>query len=113
MSKGTGSTHLLVQSTANVGSFKSSLAIVNTGNSDAIVDIVSHNSDGTIQGELRGVLISKGGCYITANILEILGVSSGYGPVEIISTNGQPLLATSRVYSTSGTSGFLEGQSMD
>ena len=113
VSKGTGSTHLLVQSTANVGSFKSSLVIVNTGVSDAIVDIISHDSEGNIQGEARGILISKGGFYSTVNILQTLGVNSSYGPVEIISTNGQPLLATSRVYSNSGTSGFFEGQLMD
>ena len=113
VSKGTGSTHLLVQSTANVGSFKSSLVIVNIGDSDAVVDIVSHNSEGNIQGEARGILISKGGFYSTTNILETLGVHSGYGPVEILSTNGKPLLVTSRVYSDSGTSGFFEGQSID
>ena len=113
VSKGTGSTHLLVQSTANVGTFKSSLVIVNTGDSDAVVDILSHDSGGSIQGEARGILISKGGFYSTTNILETLGVKSSYGPVEIISTNGKPLLATSRVYSNSGTSGFFEGQSMN
>ena len=113
VSKGTGSTHLLVESTANVGSFKSSLVIVNVGDADAMVDIVSRNIDGVIQGEARGVLISKGGFYSTTNILETLGVHSGYGPVEILSTNGKPLLVTSRVYSNSGTSGFFEGQSMN
>jgi len=113
VSKGIGSTRLLVQSTANLGSFKSSLVIVNTGDSAATVDIVSHDSDGNIQGEARGILISRGGFYSTANVLETLGVSSSYGPVEIVSTNGQPLLVTSRVYSNSGTSGFFEGQSME
>ena len=113
VSKGTGSTHLLVESTANVGSFKSSLVIVNIGDSDALVDIVSRNIEGDIQGEARGVLISKGGFYSTTNILETLGVHSGYGPVEILSTNGKPLLVTSRVYSNSGTSGFFEGQPMN
>ena len=80
VSKGSGSTHLLVQSTANVGSFKSSLIVVNIGDSDAAVDIVSHNSGGSIQGEARGIMISKGGFYSTTNILETLGINSGYGP---------------------------------
>ncbi len=113
VSKGSGSTHLLVQSTANVGSFKSSLIVVNIGDSDAAVDIVSHNSGGSIQGEARGIMISKGGFYSTTNILETLGINSGYGPIEILSTNGKPLLVTSRVYSNSGTSGFFEGQPMN
>ncbi|MFN8008612.1 MAG: DUF5719 family protein [Terriglobia bacterium] len=112
-SKGIGSTHLLVQSTANVGSFKSSLVIVNIGDSDAAVDIISHDSAGEVQGQARGILIPKGGFYSTTNILATLGVNSSYGPVEIISTNGQPILATSRVYSDTGTSGFFEGQAME
>jgi hypothetical protein len=58
-------------------------------------------------------VINAGGFFSTANILELLGVTSGYGPIEIISTNGQPIMATSRVYSTSGTSGFFEGQAID
>jgi chitodextrinase len=110
VSKGQGTTRLLVQSTANVGSFKSSLVVVNTGKTTAVVDIIARDSQGTIKGESRGVMIPAGGFFRTANILESLGVSASYGPVEIMSTNGQPILATSRVYSTSGTSGFFEGQ---
>jgi Purple acid Phosphatase, N-terminal domain len=112
MSKGQGATRLLVQSTANMGSFKSSLVVVNTGSMDAVVDIVSRDANGAVRGESRGIVIPAGGLFSTVNILETLGVSANYGPVEIISTNGQPVLATSRVYSTSGTSGFFEGQPM-
>jgi hypothetical protein len=110
MSKGQGATRLLVQSTANVGSFKSSLVVVNAGTMEAVVDIVSRDANGAVKGESRGIVIPAGGLFSTANILETLGVSSNYGPVEIISTNGQLVMATSRVYSTSGTSGFFEGQ---
>jgi hypothetical protein len=110
MSKGQGAARLLVQSTANVGSFKSSLVVVNTGSMDAVVDIVSRDANGAVKGESRGIVIPAGGLFSTVNILDTLGVSSNYGPVEIISTNGQPVMATSRVYSTSGTSGFFEGQ---
>jgi len=112
MGKGQGATRLLVQSTANVGSFKSSLVVANTGSMDAVVDIVSRDANGAVKGESRGIVIPAGGLFSTANILETLGVSSNYGPVEIISTNSQPVMATSRVYSTSGTSGFFEGQPM-
>jgi len=96
MGKGQGATRLLVQSTANVGSFKSSLVVVNTGSMDAVVDIVSRDANGAVKGESRGIVIPAGGLFSTANILETLGVSSNYGPVEIISTNGQPVMATSR-----------------
>jgi len=113
VSKGQGATRLLVQSTANVGSFKSSLVVVNMGSTEAVVDLISRDAEGIVKGESRGVVIPAGGFFSTANILEALGVSSNYGPVEIISTNGQPIMATSRVYSTSGTSGFFEGQVID
>ncbi|HET6961091.1 MAG TPA: fibronectin type III domain-containing protein [Terriglobia bacterium] len=113
VSKGQGASHLLVQSTANVGSFKSSLIVVNTGSAQALVDLISRDAEGNIKGQSRGVVIPVGGFFSTANILELLGVTSGYGPIEIISTNGQPVMATSRVYSTSGTSGFFEGQVID
>jgi hypothetical protein len=110
VSKGLGAVRLLIQSTANTGSFKSSLVVVNTGDTAAVVDIVSRDLGGMVTGESRGILIPAGGFFSTPNILESLGVSSSFGPVEIISTNGQPVMATSRVYSTSGTSGFFEGE---
>ena len=113
VSRGQGATRLLVQSTANVGSFKSSLVVVNTGSTQALVDLVSRDAAGNVNGESKGLLIPAGGFFSTANILELLGVTSSYGPIEILSTNGQPLMATSRVYSTSGTSGFFEGQPID
>ena len=112
VSKGYGATRLIVQSTSNVGSFKSSLVVVNLGSAPAVVDLVSRDSEGVVKGESRGVVIPASGFFGTANILESLGVSS-YGPIEIISTNGQPIIATSRVYSTSGTSGFFEGQPVE
>ena len=111
--KSQGASKLLVQSTANVGSFRSSLVVVNLGNAPAVVDLVSHDTEGRITGQTRGILIPTGGFFSTANILESLGVAANFGPVEIISTTGQPLLATSRVYSTSGTSGFFEGQPLE
>jgi hypothetical protein len=113
VSKGQGAARLLVQSTANVGSFKSSLVVVNSGSTAAVVDLISRDAEGVIKGQTRGIVIPAGGFFSTANILETLGVSANYGPIEIISTNGQPLMATSRVYSTSGTSGFFEGQAID
>jgi hypothetical protein len=113
VSKWQGATRLLVQSTANVGSFKSSLVVVNMGSADAVVDLISRDVAGSIKGESRGMVIPARGFFSSANILETLGVTSSFGPVEIISTNGQPIMATSRVYSTSGTSGFFEGQAIE
>lgn len=111
--KGAGSTALLVESVANMGSFKSSLVIVNMGDSSALVDILSHDVTGQINGELRSIVIPARGYFSSDNILERLGVSNNFGPIEITSTNGQPIIATSRVYSTLRTSGFLQGEAVE
>ena len=113
VSKGVGASKLLVQSTANIGNFKSSLVVVNLGEAAAAVDIVAYNVQGTVQGELRGQVISPRGFVSFANVLESLGAFNSFGPVKILSTNGQPLLATSRVYSLSRTSGFFEAQALE
>jgi hypothetical protein len=110
---GQGSTHLQVDSTANVSSFKSSLVIVNTSDAAASVDLVSYDVTGNISGELHSVVIAARGYFTNANILEHVGVTNNFGPLEIICTNGQPIIATSRVYSTSRTSGFFQGQGIE
>ena len=108
-----GVTHLIVGSSTNVGVFKSSLMVVNTGSSDASVDVVIRDAQGIIQGGVDALAIPAHGFYSTPSILESLGVSENFGPLELISTNGQPLVAVSRVYSNSGTSGFFEGHSIE
>ena len=114
LSRGTGTaTHLLVESTANIGSFRSSLVVINPTDSQGVVDIISRDQTGKINGELRSVVIPARGYFSSSNILQQLGVSNNFGPLEILSTNGQPILATSRVYSMSGTSGFFEGESIE
>jgi hypothetical protein len=113
VSKASGAIRLLIGSTANVGAFKSSLVVVNAGTEEARVDVIMRNSEGVVQGQLKGLAIPVRGFYRSSNILEGLGVSSSYGPVEVFCTNGQPVIVTSRVYSTSGTSGFFEGELLD
>jgi hypothetical protein len=86
---------------------------INAGESETVVDIISRDENGKITGELPSLVIPAHGSFGSSNILEQLGVSNSFGPLEISSTNGQPILATSRVYSTSGTSGFFEGQATE
>jgi hypothetical protein len=105
-----GVSRVVVQSTANVGNFGSGLVLVNTGSNDALADVVARGADGRIQGQLRGLLIPARGFFSSGNILGSLGVSSSFGPIEIVSVNRKPLMVRSRVYSFSGTSGFFQGQ---
>src|SRR5439155_1317641 len=66
--KGAGSTALLVESVANMGSFKSSLVIVNMGGSSALVDILSRDATGQINGDLRSIVIPARGYFSSDNI---------------------------------------------
>ena len=113
LSRNQGMTHLIIGSLTDVGFFKSSLMVVNTGDSDASVDVVIRDTLGTRQGGLDSLIIPAHGFYSSQSILESLGLSGNVGPLELISTNGQPLVAVSRVYSNSGTSGFFEGHPVE
>jgi hypothetical protein len=100
---------VLIESATNRGSFKSSLVVVNMGDTEAAAEIVAHDNAGQVTGELRTLTIPARGCFTSDDILQHFGFANSFGPIEIISTNGQPVIATSRVYSTSGTGGFFEG----
>jgi hypothetical protein len=52
-------------------------------------------------------MIEAGGSFSDENILTTLGVGNGYGPLEIRSTNDQPLSAISRVYSVTDNRGSV------
>jgi hypothetical protein len=108
-SQSVGSTRVLIESATNRGSFKSSLVVVNMGDTEAAAEIVAYDNAGQVSGELRTLTIPARGCFTSDDILQHLGITNSFGPIEIISTNGQPVIATSRVYSTSGTGGFFEG----
>jgi hypothetical protein len=108
-SKPSGSTDLLIESATNQGNFRSSIIVVNLGTVAAAIDIRAYDVAGQIRGEEDGLLIPARGYFSSDDILSRLGISNSFGPVEIASTNGQPILVISRVSSSSGTSGFLEG----
>jgi hypothetical protein len=108
-----GLVHQLVGSTSNLGVFRSTLVVVNTGEQAATVNITMRDVEGRIRGGLKGLKIPAHGFYSTPNILESLGISDAFGPLEVLSTNGQPLVVTSRVYTSSGTSGFLGSQPLE
>ncbi len=98
-------TRLSIASATNVGSFQSSLVIANAGSGQATVDVISRGLGGNIVGQKTGITIESGSFYLDKNILGTLGISS-YGPLEVRSTNGQPVSAVSIVSSTTGNFGF-------
>ncbi len=111
MGRGKGSSHFLVPSAANTASWRSSLVVVNTNSQPAYVDIISRDNNGDVQGRLMGLLIPSGGFFSHDNILAYLGVTNGYGPIEVSTPYASaPLMVTSKINSNDGTSGFFEGQ---
>ncbi len=109
LSKKSGATRLLIPSAANTGSWTSSLVVQNLGSTDASISITAYTPDGQILASSQAdVVVPACGVVTYENILSALGATSGYGPLEIVSTNEQPLIATSRVAGNSGAGGFFE-----
>jgi hypothetical protein len=110
-----GSSHLLLKSSANM-SFQSTLVIVNPNDSAVTVTVNSRQGDTTGNGSITGsrfINIAAKGYYASSNILRDIGATSAFGPIEILSTAGSPVMAVSRVYSASGhTSGFFSLESL-
>jgi hypothetical protein len=105
-----GSNHLLLKSSANTN-FQSSLVIVNPNDSAATVTVTARQGESSGNGSItatRSIPLPAGGYFASDNILGDLGASSVFGPIEILSTSGGPVIAVSRVYNITGhTSGFF------
>jgi hypothetical protein len=108
-----GSANLLLKSSANA-SFRSTLAIVNPNSSPASVEISAREGSSPNNGAVTGarvISIPSNGQFVSENILAEIGSSSTFGPIELRSLTGIPIIAVSRVYSATGnTSGFLSAQ---
>jgi YVTN family beta-propeller protein len=109
-----GDFHLLIPSVTNVGAFRSNVIVKNLSAFSASVNLTARDTNGIKITTPRVISIPGGGTFESADILTFLGTSERFGPLETESLNGAPLIATSRVYSSSplgGTNGgFLEGQ---
>ena len=106
------STRLLIPSATNVNQFRSTITIVNAGNGEeARVRVRVRNRQGRTIGESRSRTLAPNGILHLDDLLGSLEVRSNFGPVEIESLNGVPLLAVSRVYSIEDdTGGFFLAQ---
>jgi hypothetical protein len=103
-----GATRLLIPSSTNVNQFRSTLTVINLGNTPAPIRIIVRNTSGGIQVQSDSSVIPANGIYNVDDVLTNLGLVNSYGPIEIQSLNEVPLAAISRVYSTiDNTSGFF------
>jgi hypothetical protein len=97
---------LSIASTTNAGNFRSRLVVANEANQEAIVDVTARDINGNIVGQKTGIQIDPLGFFLDSDILTLLGLSGAYGPLEIRSTNGQPISAVSVVYNPANNIGF-------
>jgi hypothetical protein len=99
---------LLIPSTTRVGGFKSNLVLANLDASPSTVELKFRGVEGNLQASSVEVIPGKG-LLSSADILSKLGMTGNYGPLEIVSVSGKPILALSRVYSSQRTGGTFEG----
>jgi hypothetical protein len=107
-----GFVRLWLPSSTNTGSFRSTLALLNTQAVEARVDVVSRDVNGNIQG-MRSVVVPPNGLFSEIDVLSSLGLAGSFGPLEFNVTNGVPVIAISRVYSNNGTSAYFESRPVD
>ena len=91
-------TKWLVPSATSTGSFKSSLALANLDAEPAQVTVTVRDSEGTVM-KSTVMTIPGSGMFVSQDVLATLGLPGRFGPIEITSSSGKPLLAVSRVIS--------------
>jgi hypothetical protein len=108
-----GGTRLGILSTTSVNQFRSSLVVLNVGDAAAEVTLLQRDASGNLLHS-QEVAIPARGQFQSPDLHADFGIGNVSGPLEILSTNGMPLIATSRVYALdSGTSGFFRGLDLD
>jgi len=99
---------LCIAAVSNLGGrYVSSLVVSNEGRAEATVVIRARDSSGAAGDQLLAVSIPAGGFFYRDDILAALGIPDGYGPLEIRSTNGQPIAAQSLVVSAAANRGAV------
>ena len=101
-------TRLMIQSTTNIGNFKSNLTVVNVGTDAGLLLIKIYDFAGNLVGT-ETATIPVNGMYVNNNIR-----GSSYGPIIIEVTDPSPnntgaprIIANSLVQSTNQTGGFF------
>lgn len=108
-----GGTRLGILSTTSVNQFRSSLVVLNAGDATAEVTLLQRDASGSLLHS-QEVAIPARGQFQSPDLHADFGIGNVSGPLEILSTNGMPLIATSRVYALdSGTSGFFRGLDLE
>jgi hypothetical protein len=97
-----------IAAVSNLGvRYKSSLVVSNEGRAEATVVIRARDASGVAGDQVLAVSIPPGGFIYREDILAALGIPDGYGPLEIVSTNNQPISAQSLVVSAAENRGAV------
>ncbi len=102
----------LIPSVTRTGEFQSNLTIFNVGIHPTQVLITAYNTNG-VSLLSRLVNVPAGGQFNTNDILGYLNLGDSYGPLELESLEGEPILVTSQVTSSQFTGGILNGQPLE
>jgi len=100
---------MIINSATNTGAFRSSLVLLNLGDTRAVVKLTARdNETGEVLATKDGIFIELNGFFYTDDVLADMGVQNNFGPLEIESPNLMPILGVTLIGSASRTSGFLE-----
>ena len=91
-------TRWFIPSATSTGSFKSSLALANLDAEPAQVTVTARDSEGAVM-KSTVMTIPASGMFVSQDLLATLGLPGRFGPIEISSPRGKPMLAASRVIS--------------
>ena len=101
-----GATKWVIPSATSAGSFRSDLALANLDVEPAQVVVTVRDAGGAVM-KSSTITIAPSGMLLAHDFLSTLGLAGRFGPIEISSAGGQPLIAASRVVSGQRTgSGF-------
>ncbi len=98
--RGKGS-RVIVPTSTSIGSFKTTLTVINDSNAANTVQIQLRDNGGTVRAT-RSITLAPYGFLQTEDAHSFLGVSGTFGPIEVRSTNQVPLnvVALSRVFAS-------------
>jgi hypothetical protein len=103
-----GASKILIPSAANLPAFSSSLVVSNLGTTHSPTLLRAYDVNGKLISQTV-LSIAPGQTSKFENVLQSLGVTNDYGPIEISSTNELPLVARSQVSSAGRVMGSFEG----
>jgi hypothetical protein len=104
-----GSSRLLIPSSTNLPPYVTEIIVVNTGELATSIALNARSQGGSSAGKPKGYRIPGRGQLLLQKPLEDLNLTNWFGPLEIVSLDGQPLRAVAQVKSTvQSNSDFLE-----